>query len=178
MPEIHFPRPIIFWYLFVKFRGVYVYVPVVDFQHRQDDADVIKGRGLLVTGKMITQIWEDGHMASLPWRLSHENCKDNFRRTSIIHQEDQLSLPLCFFARWCYQIIVLGGMGNDDLIFLFSSSESECYLPVLVGSCRTMAKTLGKSGRGLNALNLQLAFRDLQVFRFDWGLPPGRSKNC
>ena len=44
--------------------------------HRQDDADVIKGRGLLVTGKMITQIWEDGDMASLPCRLSHENCKD------------------------------------------------------------------------------------------------------
>ena len=31
-----------------------------------------------------------------------------------------------------------------------------------------MAKTLGKSGRGLNAFNLQLAFRDLHVFRFDW----------
>ena len=59
-------------------------------------------------------------------------------------------------------------MGNDDLIFFFSSSESESYLPVSVGSCQTMAKTRGKSGRGLNALTLQLAFRDLQVFRFDW----------
>lgn len=142
MPEIHFPRPIIFWYLFVKFRGVYV--PVVDFQHRQDDADVIKGRGLLVTGKMITQIWEDGHMASLPWRLSHENCKDNFRRTSIIHQEDQLSLPLCFFARWCYQIIVLGGMGNDDLIFFFFEFRVWMLLACFGGKLSDNGKNPGK----------------------------------
>ena len=47
----------------------------MDFQHCQDDADVIKGRGLMVTGKMITQIWDEGHMASIPCRLSHDKCK-------------------------------------------------------------------------------------------------------
>ena len=129
-------------------------------------------RWLRRSGKMVT--WPQSH-AGCPMKtvriwLFLKNFHNPPRRPT-------LTTTLLFCRGGVTKLLCWGEWGMMIWSFFFEF-RVWTLLACFGGKLSDNGKNLGKSGRGLNAFNLQLAFRDVLVLRFVLGLPPGRSKNC